>query len=88
MTVFAEAKGKVKKKVLLNNDQAYETIVEKVQRPKEAAPNYHALKAQLLDEVNRGIVVEGHAFKSVVESVPFTPDPNPVMVTTLVYYKR
>jgi len=88
MTVFREGKAAKPGKDLLDYDKAYEGIVEKVQRPKEPANNYHALKAQLLADANRGLIVEGHPIESVTRTVTFVPDPAPVMCVTVVYYKR
>lgn len=87
MTVFPEAIKPPKKKFSLEYEKAYEEVVEKVHRPKQPPDNYHALKAQLLEDINRGLILEGRQIKSKVESVPFVPEPHPVMVTTIVYYK-
>jgi hypothetical protein len=87
MTVFREIKGK-EAGGDLSDEAAKETVVAKLPALKERSKNYHALKASLLDDANRGLIGEGDKVKTQVNVVPFRPDPRPVMCLTVVYYKR
>jgi hypothetical protein len=56
---------------------------------------YQALKSELLKESNESetrspesLVVPGQKIKFKVRTVPFTPDPIPVMSVTIIYYNR
>jgi hypothetical protein len=87
MTVFREQKGKVREGIL-DDDAQYETVVKKVTELKDRPNNYNALKAQLLADANRELIVGGKIGSSDVEVVHFTADPNPIMSVTIVYYQR
>ncbi len=84
MTVFREAK----KEAVAGLGGEKEKVLTMLAPPKEPAKNFHALKAQLLDDVNRGVIGEGDKVETKANVVPFRPDPRPVMVLTVVYYKR
>jgi hypothetical protein len=86
MTVFREQKGKIPPGKL-NEDAQYETVVKKLTELPKRPINYNVLKAQLLEDANRGLIVEGQRVASKVEVVPFTADPNPIMSVTIVYRK-
>lgn len=75
MTVFREAGAKPKQP--LEEARLYESVVEKVYRPKEKASNYNALKAQLLDDANRSLIVDGKTIEGESRTVTFYPDPDP-----------
>jgi hypothetical protein len=87
MTVFREQKGKIRQGIL-DEDAQYQTVVKKLTELPARPNNYHALKAQYLEDANRGLIVEGQREASKVEVVPFTADPNPIMCVTIVYFQR
>jgi hypothetical protein len=86
LTVFRERKGKAKPRD--NTDEgAALAAVTRGDLPEEKSKNYNSLKAHLLEDANRGLIVEGATAHSAVKSVAFEPDPVPVMSVTIVYYK-
>jgi hypothetical protein len=86
MTVFREQKGKAKPMLILDDEAAQHTVVQKLtELPRKN--NYGALVAQLLDDANRGLIVEGQREPSKVETVRFVADPDPIMCLTVVYRK-
>ena len=89
LTVFRERKGKAKPADVTDHG-AELAAVSKGSLPGGGggkAKNYNALKAQLLDEANRGVIVEGAPVNNPVQTVKFDPDPIPVMSATIVYYR-
>ena len=91
MTVFREQKAKDRPQ-LANEDQQYQTVVRNLGEVRDHPKNYLALKAQLLDDANRGgsrgLILPGRREKSTVQTVSFIADPTPVMGVTIVYYKK
>lgn len=87
MTVFREFKGKERTPDIAD-DAAKEQAVARLTTPKDRPKNFHALKASLLEDANRGLIGEGQRVGAKLETVSFTPDPRPVMCLTVVYYKR
>jgi hypothetical protein len=87
LTVFRELKGEPKPPDL-SEDVAEVAAVGRAELPEKQAANYHALKARLLQDANRGLLGEGEKESSTVQRVEFTPDPIPVMTLTIVYYHR
>jgi hypothetical protein len=87
ITVFRELKGKAKPMPVGEYEQQ-QTVLKKLPELPARAKNYQALKAQLLDDANRGLIVEGEREPSKIEVVSFTPDPTPIMCLTVVYYRR
>jgi hypothetical protein len=86
LTVFREFKGRPPAPDL-EPEAAAAAVVSQGRLPDGKARNYGALKAQLLDDANRGLIEEGVERKEQrVRVVPFTPDPVPVMTLTIVYY--
>ncbi|HBI45204.1 MAG TPA: hypothetical protein DDY78_20465 [Planctomycetales bacterium] len=86
LTVYREYKGKVKPRD--NTDEgAALAAVTRGDWPEEKSKNYNALKARLLEDANRGLIVEGATANSAVKSVAFEPDPVPVMSVTIIYYR-
>jgi CHAT domain-containing protein len=86
LTVFRELKGEAEPPEL--SDEAEEAAsVGRAQLPGRKPINYHALKASLLEEANRGLLVPGAKEEGVVQRVTFRPDPIPVMTLTIVYYR-
>src|ERR1019366_9587316 len=65
-----------------------ETAVAKLTEFSEPSKNYNALKAQLLEDANRGLIVQGDSEASNVQIVAFVADPTPVMSVTIVYYNK
>ena len=86
LTVFRERKGKPKPQDITDEGAAL-AAVTKGALPEEKAKNYNALKAQLLEDANRGLIVEGSPVNNPVQTVKFEPDPIPVMSVTVVYYR-
>jgi hypothetical protein len=86
MTVFHEQKGKTRPGIL-DDDAPYQMVVKKLTALPERPINYNALKAQLLADANRGLIVEGQREASKVDIVRFSADPNPIMSVTIVYRK-
>jgi hypothetical protein len=86
MTVFREQTRKVRPKFLDENEQ-FQVVIQKLAELPQHAANYQALKASLLEDANRGLIVEGQRIPSKVETVSFTADPNPIMCLTIVYRK-
>ena len=86
LTVFRERKGKPKP-ADITDDGAALAAVTKGRCRGEKAKNYNALKAQLLEEANRGLIVEGSPVNNPVQRVMFEPDPVPAISVTLVYYR-
>jgi len=86
MTVFREQKGPAPKPKLIDEAALNETVVKKVVDLAEAPKNYSALKAQLLEDANRGLLVEGERKDSKIAIALIEPDPSPIMALTIVYY--
>jgi hypothetical protein len=55
--------------------------------PREPSKNLAALKEQLRADASRGLIGQGHQVGADVRHVSFTPDPTPVMVATVRYYR-
>lgn len=87
LTIFREASGKDPPPDL-SDEAEYTTAVTLGDLPNKKAPNFHALKAQLLETANRGLIAEGQTIGSEVQRVKFKPDATPVMSVTIVYYRR
>ena len=87
MTVFRERKDKEE----LDLNGKYEDVLKKLPRLTEQPKNHSALVHQLLEAANRGwgdgrsLIVGGQKEISRVETVTFIPDPDPIMVLTIVY---
>ena len=47
-----------------------------------------AIKAQLLEDANRGLILPGQREPAKVEAVTFVADPSPIMAVTIVYYRK
>jgi hypothetical protein len=86
LTVFRELREEVKTPDL-SEDVAEVAAVGRAELPQAGSENYHALKAKLLQEANRGLLGEGEKESSAVQHVEFTPDPIPLMSLTIVYYR-
>ena len=63
-------------------------MVARGRLPEKAPENAAALKAQMLEEANRGLIEGGARTESSVRRVKFRPDPTPVMAAAVVYYRR
>lgn len=87
LTVFRELRGKPEPPPV-EDEATYVAAVQQGKLPEEKADNFHALKAQLLETSNRGLIGEGQQIGSKVERVSFTPDPTPLMSVTIIYYRR
>src|ERR1019366_1171822 len=87
MTVFREQSAKQKPR-LVDEVSQQETAVAKLTEFSEPSKNYNALKAQLLEDANRGLIVQGDSEASNVQIVAFVADPTPVMSVTIVYYNK
>jgi hypothetical protein len=89
LTVFREQTRKPKPMILDDMGQ-YEIVVKKMTELPTRPKNYNALKAQFLDEVNdpRGLFMPGKLEGSKVDVVSFVADPNPIMCSTIVYYRK
>jgi hypothetical protein len=88
MTVFRELVPRKKTGMDLKDlDAPLVKVVEKAADVEEAA-DLSVLKANLLKDANRGVITAGKGFASKIERVRFTPDPDPVMAVTLIYYKK
>jgi hypothetical protein len=87
MTVFRELKAKAKQ-TFLDEDEQYQIVLKKLPDLRKRPGNYQALKAQLLEDANRGLIVEGQRETSKVEVVPFVADPKPIMCLTVRYYRK
>lgn len=61
--------------------------VRAAQFPTKPAANLHALKQQLLQDCNRGLIVGGERVDDKVRQVPFLPDPTPLMTVSVHYYQ-
>jgi hypothetical protein len=86
LTVFRD-RGKAEPPMLLTRAQSKEAAVAAARLPRRSAANLHALKAQLLEEANRGLIEPGARTPGKVRRVKFNPDPTPVMTATIVYYR-
>jgi hypothetical protein len=87
MTVFREARGKEPVPGIDYTAAKIKVLEALPELPSK--DNYGALKATLMDTINRGLIGEGDQHKTqVVQTVPFRPDPRPLMCLTVVYYKR
>jgi hypothetical protein len=89
LTVYRERKGRARPADITDRG-AELAAVAKGSLPghgEATAKNYNALKAQLLHEANRGVIVEGAPVNNPVQTVKFDPDPIPVMSVTVVYYR-
>lgn len=84
LTVFPEGAAAVPD---LAENAAEKTAVAKAELPAEPSKSIDALKAKLLDDANRGLIVEGAAEPGNVRTVTFTPAAAPVMTLTVVYRK-
>ncbi|MGB7324003.1 MAG: hypothetical protein WBD31_03970 [Rubripirellula sp.] len=84
ITVFAEGKAPVME---LDEDAREADLVESATLPEQPSANFGALKAKLLADANRGLVVEGDRMSSAVRTLSFHADPTPIMSATVVYYK-
>ncbi len=87
LTVFREQKRKPRPQ-FEDEQQQYQTVVTKLTELPKRPNNYQALKAQLLEDANRGLIVEGQREPSQVETVAFVADPLPIMGLTIVYYHK
>jgi hypothetical protein len=86
LTVFRELREETKAPDL-SEDVAEVAAVGRAELPQKQSANYHALKARLLQDANRGLLGEGEKESGTVRHVEFTPDPIPVMSLTIVYYR-
>lgn len=87
LTVFREQRGE-EPPPDMSDEAARVEAVSLAQLPPKIAANAQALKAQLLDEANRGLIAQGQAIAGKVQRFKFKPDSTPVMSATLVYYQR
>jgi hypothetical protein len=85
-TVFRDRPGQEKAPDLTDEGE-YLAAVQRGKLPETRAENFHALKAQLLEEANRGLIAEGQRIGSKTQAVKFHADPTPVMVATIIYYR-
>jgi hypothetical protein len=86
LTVFRD-RGKEAPPLLVTRAQSKEAAVAAARLPRRSAANLHALKAQLLEEANRGLIEPGARTPGKVRRVKFNPDPTPVMTATVVSYR-
>ena len=84
LTVFPEGKAPAPD---LSQDAAEKSAVAKAELPAEPSKSFDSLKAKLLDDANRGLIVEGAQVAGKVQVVTFTPAATPVMTLTVIYYK-
>ena len=84
MTVFPEGKAPTPD---LAENAAEKTAVAKAELPTEPSNSFDALKAKLLEDANRGLIVEGATVEGKVQVVNFTPSATPLMTLTMIYYK-
>jgi hypothetical protein len=82
LTVFPEGKAPAPD---LAEDAAEKNAVAAAELP--PSKNFDALKAKLLEDANRGLIVEGAQVEGKVQVVNFTPAATPVMTLTVIYYK-
>jgi hypothetical protein len=91
MTVFREWKMQTRPK-LEDDYEQHQQVIKKMPELSERPKNYQALKAQLLDDANRGesrgLILPGGRENSEIEVAAFTADPTPIMSLTIVYYRR
>ncbi|HKB04926.1 MAG TPA: hypothetical protein VKD90_22065 [Gemmataceae bacterium] len=80
LTVFPEGKAPVPD---LSEDAAEKNAIAKADLP--PSQNFDSLKAKLLEDANRGLIVEGAQVAGKVQVVNFTPAPTPVMTLTVIY---
>ncbi|MBO0700455.1 MAG: hypothetical protein J2P46_18805, partial [Zavarzinella sp.] len=85
LTVFPEGKPAAPD---LSEDAAEKSAIAKAELPAEPSDNFDALKAKLLQDANRGLIVEGKQVAGKVQVVKFTPAVTPVMTLTVIYYKK
>ena len=86
LTVFREGTGEE----VVDTDRASRNsrLVAKAHLPAKTPDNYDALKAQLLADADRGLIVDGEEKEGAkVKRVKFKADPTPVMSATIIYYK-
>ena len=86
LTVFRELRGQERAPDLSDELAPDVAAVEKAQMPERKPANYHALKAALLADANRGLITEGEQIDNKVRILQFKPDPTPVMMATIFYY--
>lgn len=84
LTVFPEGKPAAPD---LSEDAAEKSAIAKAELPAEPSDNFDALKAKLLQDANRGLIVEGKQVAGKVQVVKFTPAATPAMTLTVIYYK-
>jgi hypothetical protein len=87
MSVFRETKAR--QKLDLSTEGQFASLVSRGEVAKTKTPpdDYDALKTSLLEDANRGLIVEGEQVPGNVITVEFTPDPTPIMCLTLIYYR-
>jgi hypothetical protein len=92
MTVFREQKGKPRPPDATEEAReaavvAKGTLETKPNKDELAKPpNNNALKAKLLADASRALIVEGERLAGEVSVVKFVRDPLPVMSLTVIYY--
>ena len=82
LTVFPEGRAPVPD---LAEDAAERSAVAKAELP--PSKSFDSLKAKLLEDANRGLIVEGAQVAGKVQVVNFIPAATPVMTLTIIYYK-
>ncbi|HEX3147931.1 MAG TPA: hypothetical protein VHR66_07590 [Gemmataceae bacterium] len=85
LTVFPDGKTPAPD---LADDAAEKTAVAAAELPVEPSKSFDSLKAKLLADANRGLIVEGTQVAGKVQVVKFTPAASPVMTLTVIYYKK
>ena len=83
ITVFGE--GQLARPKLDEDDQEAE-LVESGKLPDASASSFGALKAQLLADANRGLIVEGNRIEGKINVVKFQAGETPLMSATATYY--
>jgi hypothetical protein len=76
---------------LLDDDAEDLAAVFRSRLPEKQPSNLAALKQQLRSgsggDATRGLMVEGEKIDAAVRMLTFTPEPTPLMVATITYYR-
>ena len=87
VSVFGERGGKRPTPDL--SDEARDSlVVERMDRPEKKPGSFDALKAQLFASADRGLIAQGERIGGSVRLVKFEPDPQPLYVATIVYFRK
>lgn len=84
VTVFGEGD---RPKLTLDEDQREADVVESSELPEAPSDSFNALKAKLLADANRGLIVEGNRAAGQIRIQTFHANPTPLMSGTATYYQ-